>query len=243
VATEPAPIVLRTTEPAAAITGPPPIPVLDAGHAPGEPVAGQPMLAATPQLPVSRLIGDADPLIHNHSAGHTVPFGQSSPGTVIVSRVPATSAVHGSPGAGTVASRTADLPPVPLAIQRTDYYGTVPSPVLAQPRPAPANGMPPPFAVPSPEAPTFSVVAQRDDLAPAPEPAAAPEPGPAPSPPAAATPASGPGSPDAAPAQASAPGMVPEELVKKLFDPLLRRLKTELRFDRERRGRITDLSQ
>ncbi|OKK00197.1 hypothetical protein AMK34_00595 [Amycolatopsis sp. CB00013] len=31
-----------------------------------------------------------------------------------------------------------------------------------------------------------------------------------------------------------------EELVKKLFDPLLRRLKTELRLDRERRGALTD---
>lgn len=34
----------------------------------------------------------------------------------------------------------------------------------------------------------------------------------------------------------------PEELVKKLFDPLLRRLKIELRLDRERRGRLTDLT-
>lgn len=33
----------------------------------------------------------------------------------------------------------------------------------------------------------------------------------------------------------------PDELVKKLFDPLLRRLKTELRLDRERRGMLTDL--
>ncbi|HEX2299402.1 MAG TPA: hypothetical protein VHH34_12975, partial [Pseudonocardiaceae bacterium] len=33
----------------------------------------------------------------------------------------------------------------------------------------------------------------------------------------------------------------PEELVKKLFDPLLRRIKTELRLDRERRGMLTDL--
>lgn len=33
----------------------------------------------------------------------------------------------------------------------------------------------------------------------------------------------------------------PEEMAKKLFDPLLRRLKTELRLDRERRGMLTDL--
>ena len=49
------------------------------------------------------------------------------------------------------------------------------------------------------------------------------------------------------PAPAQAPAAPPpqaqpetEELVKKLFDPLLRRLKTELRLDRERRGALTD---
>lgn len=55
--------------------------------------------------------------------------------------------------------------------------------------------------------------------------------------------------PAAAPATAVAPAAVsagaasaesPDELVKKLFDPLLRRLKTELRLDRERRGLLTD---
>ena len=58
----------------------------------------------------------------------------------------------------------------------------------------------------------------------------APEPAPAPAPPAPAA---------AAPPPAAA---LPEtdELVKKLFDPLLRRLKTELRLDRERRGALTD---
>ena len=51
--------------------------------------------------------------------------------------------------------------------------------------------------------------------------------------------------PVGAPAQVQAavgPQGDPEELVKKLFDPLLRRLKIELRLDRERRGRLTDLS-
>uniref|UniRef100_UPI0031D1C8AF hypothetical protein n=1 Tax=Saccharothrix mutabilis TaxID=33921 RepID=UPI0031D1C8AF len=32
----------------------------------------------------------------------------------------------------------------------------------------------------------------------------------------------------------------PEELLKKLYDPLLRRLKAELWLDRERRGLLTD---
>jgi hypothetical protein len=66
----------------------------------------------------------------------------------------------------------------------------------------------------------------------------------------------GPDNPDQAPSAAPAgvqpagtpagPGALggaasPDELVKKLFDPLLRRLKTELRLDRERRGMLTDL--
>jgi hypothetical protein len=237
-ATEPAPVVMRITEPATAIAVPPPVPVLGAGHTPGEPAGGQPEPAAArramTELPVSRLLGDADPLTRNHSADGIGPLGQFGSGPTVVSRVHATS--HGSPTADTEVPRTTDLPPVPLAIQRTDYYGTAPSPVVAQPRPAPVNRMPP-----SPEAPTFSVMVQRDDAAPAqaPEPVATPDPGPAPSPPPAS--AGTPGS--ASPAAAPAPGMAPEELVKKLFDPLLRRLKTELRFDRERRGRLTDLSQ
>ncbi|WP_433262988.1 hypothetical protein ACQPZF_30980 [Actinosynnema sp. CS-041913] len=47
----------------------------------------------------------------------------------------------------------------------------------------------------------------------------------------------------AAPVQAVGPapvGQEPEELVKKLYDPLLRRLKAELWLDRERRGVLTD---
>jgi hypothetical protein len=72
-------------------------------------------------------------------------------------------------------------------------------------------------------------VVQREEIgAPAPE----PPPGPV-------------NAPVGAPAQVQAVGGPqgdPEELVKKLFDPLLRRLKIELRLDRERRGRLTDLS-
>jgi hypothetical protein len=55
------------------------------------------------------------------------------------------------------------------------------------------------------------------------------------------------GVPAPAPGQPAQPGQQgqptpgePEELLKKLFDPLLRRLKTELRLDRERRGALTD---
>lgn len=45
---------------------------------------------------------------------------------------------------------------------------------------------------------------------------------------------------------AQAPGVAveaePDELVKRLYDPLLRRLKADLRLDRERRGALTDLT-
>ncbi|MEV6635677.1 hypothetical protein AB0M54_33495 [Actinoplanes sp. NPDC051470] len=52
-----------------------------------------------------------------------------------------------------------------------------------------------------------------------------------------------PGAPAGAAGAAGAVGAAtqPDELVKKLFDPLLRRLKAELRLDRERRGSLTDL--
>ncbi|ONI89118.1 hypothetical protein ALI22I_16530 [Saccharothrix sp. ALI-22-I] len=40
--------------------------------------------------------------------------------------------------------------------------------------------------------------------------------------------------------QAAAGAQEPEELLKKLYDPLVRRLKAELWLDRERRGALTD---
>jgi hypothetical protein len=43
-----------------------------------------------------------------------------------------------------------------------------------------------------------------------------------------------------APAQ-PASGQNAEELLRKLYDPLLRRLKADLWLDRERRGALTDL--
>ncbi len=72
---------------------------------------------------------------------------------------------------------------------------------------------------------------QEADAAPIPEPPTTPADT---TPPQAATTAA---APNAAPAAATEP----DELVKKLFDPLLRRLKAELRLDRERRGVLTDL--
>jgi len=94
-----------------------------------------------------------------------------------------------------------------------------------------------------PAHPAAPIVAAREVADPAPDPA--PPPGAAPSavdtspstlpdarPGAAASSASGP---------AATAGGTPEELLAKLFDPLLRRLKAELRLDRERRGSLTDL--
>jgi hypothetical protein len=45
----------------------------------------------------------------------------------------------------------------------------------------------------------------------------------------------------APPPAAAAPAAEPEDLLKSLFDPLYRRLRAELRKDRDRRGLITDL--
>ncbi|MCA1670726.1 MAG: hypothetical protein LC799_00475 [Actinobacteria bacterium] len=115
--------------------------------------------------------------------------------------------------------------PAPHVGQRTPTVG-YPAPVVqtAPQEPAPAEMVPP--EAPSPGgAPTQDV------------------------PPDVVT--GGPGEPDnpdqvptaagAAVGGAAAGGATPDELVKKLFDPLLRRLKTELRLDRERRGMLTDL--
>ncbi|ANZ38863.1 hypothetical protein BBK82_25130 [Lentzea guizhouensis] len=41
--------------------------------------------------------------------------------------------------------------------------------------------------------------------------------------------------------EAPKPEQSPEELLTKLYDPLVRRLKAELWLDRERRGALTDL--
>ncbi len=117
--------------------------------------------------------------------------------------------------------------PAPLAVQRTPTVG-YPAPVVqtAPQEPAPAEMV-------LPEAPSPGGAPAQDV------------------PPGAV--AGGPGEPDkpdqtpttagaaAAAGGAAAGGASPDELVKKLFDPLLRRLKTELRLDRERRGMLTDL--
>jgi hypothetical protein len=63
-----------------------------------------------------------------------------------------------------------------------------------------------------------------------------------------ATPAPQAGAPGAAPAEETAPAAVagaptadPGALLALLYEPLVRRLRADLRVDRERRGRLTDL--
>ncbi|GAB2964422.1 hypothetical protein GCM10027280_61630 [Micromonospora polyrhachis] len=94
-------------------------------------------------------------------------------------------------------------------------------PPVAQRLPEPTTPPDPPSTVPEEPAP-----------APEPEPAPAPTTSGATPPP----PAPGGGSPGSTGAVGAAGVAEPEELLKKLFDPLLRRLKTELRLDRERYG-------
>jgi hypothetical protein len=72
-----------------------------------------------------------------------------------------------------------------------------------------------------------------------PEPPAATEPPAAPEPPATPEPVRSERS--VAPPAATVADIEPEELLKKIIDPLLRRLKAELRVDRDRQGLVTDL--
>jgi len=94
----------------------------------------------------------------------------------------------------------------------------------------------PPPVVAAPAFPAANAVVQREPEDVPVEPAPAPSPPPAPAAPAPVT-------PQAAQGQAAAAEAEPEELVRRLYDPLLRQLKAELRRDRERRGLLTDLNR
>ncbi|AIG77455.1 Hypothetical protein AJAP_23000 [Amycolatopsis japonica] len=111
------------------------------------------------------------------------------------------------------------MPPPARPAETRSVQRTVPSEPVADVKSLVLN-LPPAVVPRQPEPP----VVQRDpETPPPPEPVAAPVP---------ATAQAAPAAPAAQPET--------EELVKKLFDPLLRRLKTELRLDRERRGALTD---
>ncbi|MFI6099613.1 hypothetical protein ACIA8G_28995 [Lentzea sp. NPDC051213] len=102
-----------------------------------------------------------------------------------------------------------------------------PSPLLQRTAQPSATPDPPPLPV---------VVAART---PDPTPPPTPEPAAHPQPPQVIQRAEAP-QPDPQP-QAPAQSQSPEELLRKLYDPLLRRLKADLWLDRERRGALTDL--
>jgi hypothetical protein len=125
-----------------------------------------------------------------------------------------------------------DLPPAYPTVNRAPDTPVVPVQRFESAETSPASSV-----VQRVEAAGVPVIVQS-----APEPPAAPDPI-APTDPAAPTAPTAPaaatgGAPPSGPAAGAAAD--PEELLKKLFDPLLRRLKTELRLDRERYGALTD---
>ncbi len=181
-------------------------------------------------LVVARLVGDRTPLLF------------TGPG---VAATPST-ATPPVPGAGTPSWSAFDAPVAGTAgyVPATQASLATPPPLAIPPTPSPQAALQfvPSAPVvqtlpagPVPVTQTVQVVQTAPepvDAVPAPvTEATTPAPGPA------GTPA---GAPAGAPAPAGA-ATPPDELAKKLFEPLLRRLKAELRLDRERRGVLTDL--
>ncbi|MFU8850470.1 hypothetical protein ACNAW0_05740 [Micromonospora sp. SL1-18] len=170
------------------------------------PAAAAPLALPDPQQPQPSLFADVPDLLSTPAAVHVGAAGGIGP-------VPVQRWVGALPGSP---------PPVPPARSGSGgngppmaYLGGGPEPAATAPRRDP----------PAP-------VVQRAEPADAPPPADAPGPAATP-PPDGGPPAAG---PPAAPGAKPAGGVEPEELLKKLYDPLLRRLKTELRLDRERHG-------
>ncbi|WP_146771775.1 hypothetical protein [Lentzea atacamensis] len=194
-------------------------------------------------------------------------FGASSAPIAADSAVPSvlSAANLGAPYASTgpgepVAQRLVGTAPSLPIVSRTDAAPTAPTATFTEPAPAPAPavqrlvGSAPPLVqrapqtpIPPAAAPSAGPLGQAQPAlpvvvarAPDPEPAPAPEPvqrvvettvqrAEAAQPEA---PQPGPGAPA---------GQNADELLRKLYDPLLRRLKADLWLDRERRGALTDL--
>jgi hypothetical protein len=128
-----------------------------------------------------------------------------------------------SPAYPTV-NRAPDTPVVPVQLSASTETSPVPVSYLVQRVeqagvPVTVQSEPEPLAAPAPTAPATEAAAASSGGAPTGG-------------------ASAGGTAAGAPAGGAA--AEPEELLKKLFDPLLRRLKTELRLDRERYGALTD---
>lgn len=191
------------------------------------PAAAQPAPHVDPPTPlaVSRLVSNRAPATTDRAASQVV-----DPTPIVQTTQERTTARH-----------PAEPRPVPTAVQRAERYDTYPAPNLALSLRAPAVSAPQAAQLQFSEPPPVSVVAQREVSDPEPASAEAEPTGPPAEP--VPTPAPASAASTAAPPTSPAAGGDPEELVKKLFDPLLRRLKTELRLDRERRGRLTDLRQ
>ncbi|NGY63841.1 hypothetical protein G7043_33470 [Lentzea sp. NEAU-D13] len=208
---------------------------------------------------VQRAEADAPTL--QRAVDHPVNGGQNSPGTAALPTVQRLSTVNHTPASPN--TRIGDPPTLPQAsspvVQR--LVGTAPAlPVLTHPEPTGAPTATTTLALPrtdfaepvaqrfagtSPPAvqratpPALPVVATPEP--PAPElvqrivevqRVEAPQPEPSqPEPP----------QPEKAQPAAAPSAQNPEELLRKLYDPLLRRLKADLWLDRERRGALTDL--
>ncbi len=234
----PVPPVLRVHDSAA----PPSTPAPPSSTAPLDATTTAPPVPVVPARPVvTRLVGDRTPPL---LAAPSEPSGREQANGSVDELTPA--------GATNVAQRlTPDTPlraagypggaPGPLPVQLTPVVGHTAAAVQAASRHAPVLQTAPLETAPPEIVPAEGAAASgtpEQDVAPDTGTEVASEPG------AVGPPESASAIPPAdAPAPPGAPGGAgnPDELVKKLFDPLLRRLKTELRLDRERRGVLTDL--
>ncbi|MEU9689618.1 hypothetical protein [Amycolatopsis japonica] len=199
---------------------------------PGGSVSAPPVsVISTSPLPVARVVDGTAPvppapapvnqrptLTALVSGGGATPLPSVSPRTPLMPETFTARAVVQRQDAGTFHQPTTMPPPARPETQSVQRI--VSSEPVADVKGLVLN-LPPAVVQRQPEPP----VVQRDpETPPPPEPVAPP--------PAAPVPATAQAAPAAQPET--------EELVKKLFDPLLRRLKTELRLDRERRGALTD---
>jgi hypothetical protein len=198
----------------------PDLPLLIAVQRTSEPGSG----AGRPTLTLARLVGDARPLITparsdamsagpgTHAPGYTEPPESGRP-TMSLGRTTAqlTTESRTPPALVYGSTATPEARPAPVGVPISDLPIATASWVNPSIQRTESATVPAPMPV--------TVARAIDDPTPTDVPAAAADAG---------HPAAGAGSD-------------PEAMVARLFDPLLSRLKTELRLDRERRGSLTDL--
>ena len=201
---------------------------IELAAAPAQPAIVQTFVASSPSEVAAK---PPAPVAVSRTVTPIVPTTRSTP----VPAVPATAPAHqiGVRLATTVAPRvTAAVPP------------TVSPTVSPAVSPAVSRAAQPvePTVVVTPQRileRRFVLQRAEEDFESPAEPTEPAEPVEPPSEPAAATPSAAPQSSQPPPPPPAGP-QEPEELLKTLFDPLLRRLRTELRLDRERRGVVSD---